>query len=59
MSDSDPKDGPGAPEAPDLSEAMSKLRSATEMLRQLNDETGAVSPGLATAAQVPQKPPQS
>lgn len=44
MSDSDPTNDAGVPEIPDLADANRKLRSATERLRQLNEETEARSP---------------
>jgi hypothetical protein len=50
MSDSDRTEDAGIPQTPGLAEAMTKLRAATEMLRQLNEETPASSPAPAPGA---------
>jgi hypothetical protein len=50
MNDSDPTNDAEAPETPGLAEANRKLRSATERLRQLNEETEAPSPTPKAAA---------
>jgi hypothetical protein len=39
MSDSDLPEDPGTPQTPELAEAFTKLRTATELLKKLNEET--------------------
>ena len=56
MSDSDLTDDAGTPQMPDLAEAKMKLQSATELLRQLNDETQAASAAPGSTAETPEKP---
>ena len=56
MSDSDLTDDPGAPQTADLAEAKMKLQSATERLRQLNEETEAASAAGVRAAETPGNP---
>jgi hypothetical protein len=41
MSDSDLPDDAGTPQTPALAEAFTKLRTATELLKKLNEETQA------------------
>jgi hypothetical protein len=50
MSDSDLPDG--APQSPELAEAFTKLRTATEILKKLNEETQA-----AADAPIPDRAP--